>query len=79
MLDIVAAPAPRLGAVLEPGECGVFRAAPPHEAAEAVQGGEVVAAGLGADARLAVVVDEVDCPGVAVQLEVEEDLGMPPA
>jgi hypothetical protein len=24
-------------------------------------------------------VDEVDCPGVAVQLEVEEDLGMPPA
>ena len=49
------------------------RLATRHETAKVIQGREVGVAGSGADAGGAVVAEEVDRPGVAVVLDVEQD------
>ena len=71
---VLAAPAPRPDAVLEPSQGCVHGLTSGKEAAEAVQDGKVVVAGLGADGGAAVGLDEVDRLGVAVVLEVEQDV-----
>ena len=52
-MDVLAPPASRPDATLELGERIAFGLTPPHEAAEAVQRGEVVAAGQGTDESVA--------------------------
>ena len=52
-----------------------FRLAGRHEASEAVKGGEVLVAHPGAGAGRTVGLDEVQGPGVAVVLEIEQDAG----
>lgn len=74
-MDVLAPPAPLLDAVLEPGEVRILRLASSNEAAEAVQSGELEVARPGPDGGPAIVLDEVDRPGVAVVLEVEHDAG----
>jgi hypothetical protein len=78
-MDIFAPPAPRPDAPVEPGQRRVFGGTPLHEAAEGVHGGEVVEARPGADGCPADGLNEVDLPGIAVVLEVQEARGMAPA
>jgi hypothetical protein len=57
--DVLASPASRPNAVLEPGQRHVLRLAASHEAAEAVQVGEPVVARPGADDGAAIVLSSV--------------------
>lgn len=74
-VDILASPAPRPDELVEPGQRCAFMLTARHEGPEVVQSREPEISRPRANAGVAVGQYEMNCPSIAVVIEVQQDTG----